>query len=166
MGDGAFDRGPDAVQRGVAGFADVGEAAAWGVAVRGGRTRRKPGETVACEQPNSSPATSWALSWRNRNRVSTTARYSPTTRRRPFGCCHTPTSTNTPAASSVTCQAGRPVIRSQRGGRPSMISSLHTVEVIYRRAATVTVSDTPRLDHTQPSTLAIHGDDRIVVRVG
>ncbi|MDG4790212.1 hypothetical protein O7626_30550 [Micromonospora sp. WMMD1102] len=56
-----------------------------------------------CEQPNNSPATAWDSLRRIRNKVGTTARYSPSTRRRPRTGCHTPSSTsNTAPTRSVT----------------------------------------------------------------
>src|SRR6266508_31067 len=108
-------------------------------------------EMLDWEQPNSSPATSWELLWRNRNSVSTTARYRPMTLGRPTGGCHTPTRAATAVTRSVTCSWARPVIRSHRGGRPSVISLVHTTQVIYRRTAVVTRSDTPRFDHSGQS---------------
>jgi hypothetical protein len=68
-----------------------------------GRSRRVTRETVACEQPNNSAATAWDSLRRNRNRVNTTARYKPNTRRLPRTGCHTPPSSpNTAVTSSAT----------------------------------------------------------------
>src|SRR6266511_892496 len=133
-------------------------AAAWTCATRLALTAPSSGysivnsrEMLDWEQPNSSPATSWELLWRNRNSVSTTARYRPMTLGRPTGRCHTPTRAATAVTRSVTCSWARPVIRSHRGGRPSVISLVHTTQVIYRRTAVVTRSDTPRFDHSGQS---------------
>src|SRR6266511_694278 len=133
-------------------------AAAWTCATRLALTAPSSGysivnsrEMLDWEQPNSSPATSWELLWRNRNSVSTTARYRPMTLGRPTGRCHTPTRAATAVTRSVTCSWARPVIRSHRGGRPSVISLVHTTQVIYRRTAAVTRSDTPRFDHSGQS---------------
>src|SRR6266508_3317286 len=133
-------------------------AAAWTCATRSALTAPSSGysivnsrEMLDWEQPNSSPATSWELLWRNRNSVSTTARYRPMTLGRPTGGCHTPTRAATAVTRSVTCSWARPVIRSHRGGRPSVISLVHTTQVIYRRTAAVTRSDTPRFDHSGQS---------------
>src|SRR6266542_28077 len=133
-------------------------AAAWTCATRSALTAPSSGysivnsrEMLDWEQPNSSPATSWELLWRNRNSFSTTARYRPMTLGRPTGRCHTPTRAATAVTRSVTCSWARPVIRSHRGGRPSVISLVHTTQVIYRRTAVVTRSDTPRFDHSGQS---------------
>src|SRR6266542_13131 len=133
-------------------------AAAWTCATRLALTAPSSGysivnsrEMLDWEQPNSSPATSWELLWRNRNSVNTTARYRPMTLGRPTGRCHTPTRAATAVTRSVTCSWARPVIRSHRGGRPSVISLVHTTQVIYRRTAAVTRSDTPRFDHSGQS---------------
>src|SRR6266545_4559623 len=65
-------------------------AAAWTCATRLALTAPSSGysivnsrEMLDWEQPNSSPATSWELLWRNRNSVNTTARYRPMTLGRP-----------------------------------------------------------------------------------
>src|SRR6266542_3199613 len=128
-------------------------AAAWTCATRSALTAPSSGysivnsrEMLDWEQPNSSPATSWELLWRNRNSVSTTARYRPMTLGRPTGRCHTPTRAATAVTRSVTCSWARPVIRSHRGCRPSVISLVHTTQVIYRRTSDVPRRDTARFD--------------------
>src|SRR6266540_1214600 len=47
----------------------------------------------------------------------------------------------------IVAMAERFEMFSVDGSRPSVISVVHTTQVIYRRTAAVTRSDTPRLDH-------------------
>src|SRR5205814_6311630 len=58
-----------------------------------------------------------------------------------------PTISRTRSTSSASCPARSPVIRSQRGGCPS-ITVVHTTEVIYPRAAAVSAFDTSQVDHS------------------
>src|SRR6266511_3234591 len=108
---------------------------------------------VACEQPNTSPTTSSDRLCRNPNNTATTAVNSGNTCGRPTGgCSHsTPTTSRTRPTSSASCPARSPVIRSQRGGCPS-ITVVHTTEVIYPRAAAASDRDTSQVDHDHPRT--------------
>ncbi len=64
------------------------------------------------------------------------------------GASHSgPTTSRTRPTNSASCPARSPVIRSQRGGCPSIIV-VHTTEVIYPRAAAVSDRDTSQVDHS------------------
>ena len=81
-----------------------------------GRSRSHRRDTMACEQPKMSPATSWVMFARIKVTTIATDLYRPITAGPPPGLTTSPMAAAARAANSVSCPWRSPVIASRRNG--------------------------------------------------